>query len=511
MKRNPSLKVYPFLLATYPIFALWNFNIIYVDLGAAIRSLAITLVGTAFLWLILKLILRNGAKAGLLTTLAMLMFFSYGHLHLYLKEHAGALARHSYLLVFFGGIFLLGGLLVIWKLKSPAGLERFLTITGVVLIGYSIIQLTWYQFLVYQASLEARENVGTGAGAQAPSSEIELPDIYLIILDAHTSTNVLKNYYGYDNQDFIDNLTEMGFFVGDCSQSNYPSTKYSLFSVMNLNYIQEILKKARTLPSLKSSVVAETLKSYDYTIVAFENRARGHFDLMEDEHLFRNPAVLENTDLFSGINEFESMLIETSLMRLLIDLDPLKPNFITGDVKNSENYEHYLQTLFILDELERLPEMKSPKFVFAHILVPHDPFIFTPTGEYEYTDFKKDAVKGYRNNVAFIDNRLPDVLRTIIDKSEVPPIIVVMGDHGPMGDSVTIEQRMSILNAYYAKDEAKALLYDQITPVNSFRVIFNQYFDTEYPILDDTSYYAYAKDEFADPIIVPNTCGGESN
>jgi hypothetical protein len=187
------------------------------------------------------------------------------------------------------------------------------------------------------------------------------------------------------------------------------------------------------------------------------------------------------------------------------------PSYVTGDVKDSENYEHYLQTLFILDELERLPEMESPIFVFAHILVPHDPFIFTPTGEYEYTNFKDDAVKGYRNNVAFIDNRLPSVLQTIIDKSEVPPIIVVMGDHGPMGESVTIEQRMSILNAYYAKDEAKALLYDQITPVNSFRVIFNQYFDTEYPILDDTSYYAYAKDEFADPIIVPNTCGGESN
>jgi hypothetical protein len=506
MKRYLSLKVYPFLLAIYPILALWNFNIIYVNLGSAIRSLALTLVGTALLWLIFKLALRDSAKAGLLTTLGMLLFFSYGHLYLYLSEHLEMLAHHRYLLALFAVIFLLAGFLTIWKLKNPAGLERFLTITVVVLIGYSIIQLAWYQFLVYQASVEARENVGAAIASPQPTPEMELPDIYLIILDAHTSSHVLRDYYDYDNQEFIDSLTEMGFFVGDCGQSNYPGTKYSIFSVMNLNYIQEILEEFDALPPLKTSVVVETLKSHDYSVVTFENRARAHFDLMEDVHLARNPLVLENMDLFSGINEFESMLIETSLLRLSIDLKYLLPNFITGDVKDSEMYEHYLQTFFILDELKRLPEREGPIFVFTHLLVPHDPFIFTPTGAFEPTVFKEDPIKGYRNNVAFIDGRLPEVLQTIIETSEVPPVIVIMGDHGPKGEQVKKEQRMSILNAYFVNEEAKALLYDSITPVNSFRVIFNQYFGTDFQILDDISYHVHAEEEFTDPVIVPNTC-----
>jgi hypothetical protein len=509
MKRTSSLKIYPFLLAVYPIFALWNFNVIYVDLASAFRSLVITLVVTALLWSILKLILRNAAKAGLLTTLAMLLFFSYGHLFLYLKSRAEDLAHHSYLLVLFGVIYLLAAILTIWKLKKTDALERFLTITGLLLVGFSILQLLWYQLQVYQAAAEARRNREEALGTQLLPNGTELPDVYLIILDAHTSSNILREYYDFDNQGFIDELTDMGFFVGDCSQSNYPITKFSLFSVMNLDYIQDILANSQTLPPLSASVVAETLKRYDYTIVAFENRARGHFDLMEDVHLARNPVVLENAGLFSGINEFESMLIETSLLRLLIDLKALIPDFILGDVKDSEYYEHYLQTLFILDELERLPEMDGPIFAFTHIMVPHDPFIFTPEGEYEHTRFQDNAVRGYRNNVAFIDNRLPEIFRTIIEKSDVPPIIIVQGDHGPMGDTVTPEQRMSILNAYYVNEETKADLYETITPVNSFRVVFNHYFGTDFPLLDDVSYYVYEEEEFADPMIIPNQCTGE--
>jgi hypothetical protein len=178
-------------------------------------------------------------------------------------------------------------------------------------------------------------------------------------------------------------------------------------------------------------------------------------------------------------------------------------------VENSANYEHYLQTFYILDELKQLPEMDGPIFVFAHIMVPHDPFIFTPEGDYEHTTFKEDAIKGYRNNVAFIDSRLPEILHAIIEKSEVPPVIIVQGDHGPMGEAVTPQQRMSILNAYYVDEETKASLYRTITPVNSFRVIFNHYFGMDFPMLDDVSYYVYENEDFSNPTIIPNQCGGE--
>ena len=49
-----------------------------------------------------------------------------------------------------------------------------------------------------------------------------------------------------------------------------------------------------------------------------------------------------------------------------------------------------------------------------------------------------------------------------------------------------------ILNAYYFPSETqKQALYKNITPVNSFRILLNNYFDTNYELLEDTNYFGY--------------------
>ncbi|MBN1546201.1 MAG: hypothetical protein JW902_06035, partial [Syntrophaceae bacterium] len=48
----------------------------------------------------------------------------------------------------------------------------------------------------------------------------------------------------------------------------------------------------------------------------------------------------------------------------------------------------------------------------------------------------------------------------------------------------------SILNCYYMPYDGSHNLYKEITPVNTFRVIFNHYFGTNYKILEDKSYYS---------------------
>jgi hypothetical protein len=98
-------------------------------------------------------------------------------------------------------------------------------------------------------------------------------------------------------------------------------------------------------------------------------------------------------------------------------------------------------------------------------------------------------------------------VESIIKNSSIPPIIIIQGDHGPSHFDETT--RMGILNAYYFP-EAQPALHPSITPVNSFRVLFNTYFGTEFNLLKDTSYYseypyAYQFD------IVPNPCPASSN
>ena len=99
--------------------------------------------------------------------------------------------------------------------------------------------------------------------------------------------------------------------------------------------------------------------------------------------------------------------------------------------------------------------------------------------------------------MTFINQKLRDVITSILENSAVPPIIILQGDHGPgayydmleLNDSCLAE-RYSILNAYYFPDGDYQLLYPEITPVNSFRVILDTYFGTDLDLLDDKNYFA---------------------
>ncbi len=51
-----------------------------------------------------------------------------------------------------------------------------------------------------------------------------------------------------------------------------------------------------------------------------------------------------------------------------------------------------------------------------------------------------------------------------------------------------LKQKFRILNAIYFPNEEYGGLYKDITPVNTFRVIFNEFFAQELPLLPDKSY-----------------------
>jgi hypothetical protein len=150
--------------------------------------------------------------------------------------------------------------------------------------------------------------------------------------------------------------------------------------------------------------------------------------------------------------------------------------------------------LFFLDTLPDVPAIAGPKFIYAHITLPHYPYVFGPDGEIMTDPGFYDAERGgpvnseyekqgYINQVQYINMRIIPILQTIISESKNPPIIVLMGDHGLRSDN----NKYTILNAYYFPNGYENI-YNSITPVNSFRMIFNEYFGADYPLLQDISY-----------------------
>jgi hypothetical protein len=492
--------IYPFLIACYPILALRNHNIVYVDLASIVRTLLASILLTAIVWLVSFLLFRDWGKAGIATSLVMIIILSYGHLYNQSANVFGSPIRHSYLLTILAILYLA----FVWlATRNPSALEisrNFMAYTALFLVVMSLGQSLYYDYGTYQAK---KVSLAQERDPKQQGGPVSLPDIYLIVLDAHARQDVLKEKFGYDNSPFIQDLEDLGFYVASCSQSNYASTNLSLSAVFSLNYIPVTLNSTAKLPPFKETTVSKTLRSLGYTIITFENRASGHFDLQEDIRLAQNQLLLGELNLSGGLNEFEEVMLRTAITKFLLDTRLIR-GFNEDGLVHMEYYEHYQQTKFILSKLKDVPHLASPKFVFVHILVPHHPFVFTPDGQ-----FKPDVRSkiGYRDNAEFIDRSIVPAIKDILAESERQPIIILMGDHGPPPSKyATREDRMENLNAYLVNPETAQDLYPTITPVNSFRVIFNHYFGESYPLLEDASYYAYKLKQLKEAPLVENTC-----
>lgn len=118
--------------------------------------------------------------------------------------------------------------------------------------------------------------------------------------------------------------------------------------------------------------------------------------------------------------------------------------------------------------------MPRPKFVFAHILAPHPPFIFGENGEaakhgdcngLDGSLFKgtaEDYRNGYPKQMAYISKKIQEAVDEILAKSNPPPIIIIQGDHGSSmlldwesPKNSCLRERTSILNAYYIRKRTK--------------------------------------------------------
>jgi hypothetical protein len=105
-------------------------------------------------------------------------------------------------------------------------------------------------------------------------------------------------------------------------------------------------------------------------------------------------------------------------------------------------------------------------------------------------------IEGYRNQVSYLNGRLKATIEEILSQYEEAPIIIIQGDHGPGSrfsqtslEKTDVAERYSILNALLLPEKDRQLLYESISPVNTFRIVLNTSLGTNYPLLEDRSYY----------------------
>jgi hypothetical protein len=362
------------------------------------------------------------------------------------------------------------------------------------------------------------------SNASTGSEQLQLPeggpapDIYYIILDAYTRQDVLQEVFDYDNSQFLDALTEIGFYVARCSQSNYAQTELSLASTFNLNYLEELgedfvagsADRSGLWPLLRHGKVRSLLEDLGYTIVAFDT---GFYWIMwmDADVYLSPPGEGSSSALFhlGGLNGFEAMFLRSTAVLVLTDA-ALKFDLLER-VLPDVDYPRKIwreKALFTLSQLafDKVPSIQGPKFVYAHVILPHPPYVFGPNGEVVEERLDDMDIPGYRGQLIFTNAQIQPILHELIELSEREPVIILQGDHGLR---FTPEERMAILNAYYLPGNASDQLYPTISPVNSFRLVFNSYFGAEYELLEDVSYFSKYNHPYDYQIVPVPTSGCE--
>lgn len=493
----------PQLFALAPLISFFAANADELELSDMVVPLATAVALTAVATLGVLVLGRRVSLAVVFGSALAALYYNFGHA-LSLMEDSGRIARlpvtpATLLGAFCGAVFVVLTLLAFRFPASMDGLARITAIVGASLAVTSSMsaanmvaryeraerELAAVESALRQASPQPAAAEVTGSAvatlAAEPSRRYDsLPDIYYLVLDGYGSNGALEEAVGFENSAFTDYLEKRGFYVAYDTKSNYSQTFLCLGSVLNMAYINDIVEgwegSDRTVlyGMVKDSQVVRTLKKHGYKYVHITSGWGP-----------TNVAPLADVVHEVGGSELESALGGTTMFRPLAD-------------ESDSRIKHEAVTE-AFDLLAAEKQGKRPKFVFAHILAPHGPYVFKADGSLvtgsasDMANWEREQRDDYVAQLRAVNRLTREAVEAILAKNERPVIIVIQGDHGTSFPSGGVarrrwRERHSILNALYFSPGTPPDIYPSISPVNTFRLVIDDALGTGYPLLPDRAY-----------------------
>lgn len=343
------------------------------------------------------------------------------------------------------------------------------------------------------------------------------PNIYYIVFDRYTSSEVLKDNFNYDNTELINFLDSQGFVTRKNAYSNYPFTTPSIASTLSMDYFPQLEKQFgrdgrwqsaapyRTI--LNNPPIAQILSKYGYKY----NQVSSWWDftrvgVMAD----RDPAISYRLRIMNKpfyLSDLQRDIFFKSL------LSPwLKKGITVGDLgilkydldrNPAENFQAQIESL---KAIANSSDKNTPQFTFAHILAPHPPYIFDENGDMpsydgESNDNGVDEYVKYTQELAYVNKRLRELVNFIKQRSP-GSIIVLQADEGPYPKQFRgpmsvnrfydplelptkdMKQKFGIMASYHLPGVEPSEI-ENLGSVNLFRLILNKYFGYNLELLPD--------------------------
>ena len=498
---------HPFFFVLYPLLFLVSHNGLSLWDGVPLLS-AICLVVTVFFGVLLYFFLRNARHIGVILSVWVILFFWIvpfcDFLRMSLPLKIGLSAPYYFLLCYPIGT------IILWRRKGNFyfatrllnSISAILVILAFAGIGFNVLSIAKDNQTVLQRQNQENFLSQSEAGREIDTSE--QPDIYLIICDAYSGQYAMEKLHHYDNLPFLSELEKRGFQVVPCSSSNYNVTKFSIPSILNMDYLDEFIP----LDELKTNDEFR-LKRICFARV-FENkliddlRPKGYRYVHVMNGYQRIPVDMKNPPEFmvssSNNGEFFSLFYDMTLLSVILHYD----------IHQSANRR---ETLNMLQILKTMPEKygSEPFLTCVHIIAPQEPYCFKADGtkqRFYYSQSRlstQDHNEMYVEQLRFINNELLKVFDTILSQSKRDPVIVLMSDHASRLSAELVtsslgEEEKNALASYnnlIAIRLPNGMLLDyseEMTNVNVFRTILNAVFHENHEILEPRYFAGKDKD-----------------
>jgi hypothetical protein len=491
---------YPILFSIDPILLLLTGNLSVIPIYKLFPLILIIPLFAAGLFWLLNHWLKDIHHAGFVTFLTLFWFFHYGTIYQFTKfVSPGTIPwkSHVILLTLWTGVLIFLASKLVWRrIGNPQIITQFLNIVCVLITSYSIIRISADAVTRNLYHPKITQNIHESIDL---SSSADKPDVYYIILDGYARGDILQEIYNFDNSAFLQELIAKGFFIATESQTNYMQTPLSLASSLNMSYISGLPKwmpdRGMLIGMIQDSQTWALFQQLGYKRVALSS---GYLvtDLIDSDYYFTSPKN-------GKLNDLKGLLLNNSVAIVMIEQGWLEVP-ITHIDEAQERIRYAFTTLANV-----IPKIDGPKFVFAHIVAPHPPFIFNQNKVIDPDDFyilldgrsftagPSVYIQDYTDQLIYINKQIIQTIDSILTNSKIPPIIIIQADHGPGAyldiqsvENSCLRERFSILNAYYFPNSVIRELSKDTSPVNTFRILFNSFFGTNLKILDNKEYFS---------------------
>ena len=469
------------IFVLFPILLIYLDNINEIPIQDIFVPLTFSLGIILIPWILLTYFIGE-RKSSIIISLVIIIFIIFAYVRSILIYHEIEEIRFVAKNIILIPIFSIPAVFIIYKIvrqKISSNITQIINVMSIAIFSFMIFQIGL--FYSVEPSYDESQIL-----LDVPVFEINeinyTPNVYFLMLDAYSGDITLKKDFGFDNSEFYQQLEKRGFFIQKESYSNYPNTDFSMPSIMNMNYLDFILEiQAEESADLRlvkelwsNNKVMQVFQSAGYEIYSFHGGYDGTSSLI--------------TENFCRTNLNLNPELTYSLVNYYIPISEIRVNLFEK--------QHFDNVLCVLDKTKNFESKTDiPFYMHMHLKLPHQPLVFDSEGNkvkdvISSNRFDSELKDAYLEQVIFANKKTLEIIDEIQNRNS-DNVIILMSDHGGrFGVDWNNPSEMDYFRGfnnlsalYFPGQESNLPTY--VSAVNTFRVFFNIYFNTDYEILNE--------------------------